>query len=72
MTWQSLLRVSRQGCWPGSLCEGLSVEPLWLLPDSVTRTNTDATSRGALGNVPLRGTQTHTPPPSLCLQCTVN
>ena len=28
----------RQGCcWPGSLCEGLSVEPTWFLPDSVTQ-----------------------------------
>lgn len=35
----------RQGRWPGSLCEGLSVEPTWLLPDSETQTITDATSR---------------------------
>lgn len=72
MAWPSLQSPDRdpgKAAGLGSLCEGLSVEPTWLLPDSATQTQMPPSG---LGNVPLRGTQTHSPSPSLCLQCTVN
>lgn len=64
------LQRPRQGCWPGFLGEGLSSDPMWLLPDVVTETVTDATGRA--GECPSMWDSKPAAHPYGCLQCTVN